>query len=45
MDFRLSPHGEWEMMRCGIPLALVWAVREHSEQRIADESGRIGDGR
>ena len=38
MDFRLSPHGEWEMMRCSIPLALVQAVMEHSEQRIADES-------
>lgn len=38
MDFRLSPHGECEMMRRGIPLALVQAVMEHSEQRIADES-------
>ncbi len=38
MDFRHSPHSEWRMMRCGIPLALVWAVMEHSEQRIAHES-------
>jgi len=38
MDFRLSPHGEWEMTRRGIPLALVQAVMEHPEQRVADES-------
>jgi Domain of unknown function (DUF4258) len=38
MDFRLSSHAEWEMTRRGIPLALVQAVMDHPEQRLADES-------
>ena len=38
MDYRLSRHAEWEMTRRGIPLALVQAVMDHPEQRLADES-------
>ncbi len=38
MNFRLSHHAEWEMTRRGIRLALVQAVMEHPEQRLADES-------
>ena len=42
MDFHLSRHAQWEMARRGVPLALVQAVMEHPEQRLADEfhSGR-----
>ena len=36
MDFRLSRHAEWEMARRGIPLALVQAVMDRPEQRLAD---------
>ena len=38
MDSRLSRHAEWEMARRGIPLALVRAVMDHPDQRLADES-------
>jgi hypothetical protein len=38
MGYRLSSHAEWEMVRRGIPLALVEAVAEHPEQRLVDES-------
>jgi hypothetical protein len=38
MDFRVSSHAEWEMARRGIPLALVQAVMEHPDQRLADGS-------
>ena len=38
MDFRLSRHAEWEMIRRGIPLALLQAVMDRPEQRLADES-------
>ena len=37
-DFRISSHAEWEMARRGIPLALVAAIMEQPEQRLADES-------
>ena len=38
MDFRFSRHAQWEMTRRGIPLALVQAVLDSPEQRLADES-------
>jgi hypothetical protein len=38
MDFRLSPHAEWEMTRRGIPPKLVQAVMDQPEQRLVDES-------
>jgi hypothetical protein len=38
VTFRLSRHAEWEMTRRGIPLALVRAVMDHPEQRVADGS-------
>jgi hypothetical protein len=38
MDFLLSSHAKWEITRRGIPLALVQAVMDHPEQRLADES-------
>jgi hypothetical protein len=38
MDFRLSRHAEWEMVRRGIPLALVQVVMDRPEQRLVDES-------
>jgi SH3-like domain-containing protein len=39
MDFLLSSHAKWEIARRGIPLALVQAVMDHPERRLADESG------
>jgi hypothetical protein len=39
----LSFNAEWVMTRRAIPLALVQAVMEHPEQRLADES-RTGAG-
>lgn len=38
MDFRLTRHAEWEMTRRGIPFALLHAVLQHPEQRLADQS-------
>lgn len=38
MNFRVSRHALWEMVRRGIPMALVHTVVENPEQRIADES-------
>ena len=38
MDFRLSPHAEWEMTRRGIRRELVEAVMDQPEQRLVDES-------
>ena len=38
MDFRLSPHAEWEMARRGIRRELVEAVMDQPEQRLLDES-------
>lgn len=38
MEFRLSSHAEWEMVRRGIPMDLVQAVAERPEQRLIDES-------
>jgi hypothetical protein len=40
MNFRLSRHAEWEMIRRSIPLALVQAVMNQPEQRHVDDSGR-----
>lgn len=37
-DFRLSRHAEWEMVRRGIPLALVQSIMEQPDQRLADGS-------
>ena len=55
MNFRLTRHAEWEIVRRGIPLTLVQAVMDHPEQRLPDESRtgrsiyqsqlRFGDGR
>jgi hypothetical protein len=38
MDFRLSPHAEWEMTRRGIRRELVEAVMDQPEQRLVDGS-------
>ena len=38
MDFRLSPHAEWEMTRRGVPPEVVQTVMDQPEQRLVDES-------